>query len=659
MNSEIMTIKKYVLIVFSSLLLMSCEDYLDKSPETTLDKTSVFQDFEHAQGFVEQCYGYVVNYAANIEWNVAGFLLGDETLPSKEQYKADWHWELGALNNYTWGNNYLYNNGGQANITHEQSKYRAGIWQGWKAIRMANITIATLEDENFNGNTTNDERNLLLGQAYFFRAFFHSEIMKFWGRIPYVDTVLSGNNADFEIPRPETYKECALQADADYAKAAELLPEDWSKLEGNIESLTINPTTYANSRRYINKAIVYAFKGRNLLYAASPLMHNTDTDAGLDTYAYDEELAEQAAQSLAKVIDMDNRDVLSLNLADKQHLKYCFTTKAWQKSLFPGTPEAMGDNQCEYIFGSTAEVPWAAGQLMGGSYMPYGGNSIMTPNQHFIHKVFGTANGLSCDEDPTHDFQHEFENRDPRFYFNLIIDGDEVIKNAGAAPQYKYIQCFPGGVMTRLSASKYQSGYYIKKWSLITRNKKVAGNNVVDNQAGVEWWMNMRLTDVYLMYAEALAATSKYGATGHPSFDGVSLSSLDVLNIFRDRFDMPHIEESYNMLGIDITASANKHKYMDALRRERSIEMCFEASRWMDIRRWEVAHTEDCTIKSILLFERDEVSDEKAQRGQFQNVNFQEEIVFERVCEYPKHYWLPFIQSETNMYDGFPQNPGW
>jgi hypothetical protein len=38
---------------------------------------------------------------------------------------------------------------------------------------------------------------------------------------------------------------------------------------------------------------------------------------------------------------------------------------------------------------------------------------------------------------------------------------------------------------------------------------------------------------------------------------------------------------------------------------------------------------------------------------------FTEVLLVDRVCEYPKHYWLPFQTDQTQIYEGFPQNPGW
>ncbi len=42
------------------------------------------------------------------------------------------------------------------------------------------------------------------------------------------------------------------------------------------------------------------------------------------------------------------------------------------------------------------------------------------------------------------------------------------------------------------------------------------------------------------------------------------------------------------------------NKFMDELRRERSVELSYEAHRWVDIRRWGVAHFEKYRRKTSL-----------------------------------------------------------
>ena len=50
-----------LVLVFGLLLSLSCEDYLDKAPESDLSQEDVFSTFENAQGFVEEMYALVVD----------------------------------------------------------------------------------------------------------------------------------------------------------------------------------------------------------------------------------------------------------------------------------------------------------------------------------------------------------------------------------------------------------------------------------------------------------------------------------------------------------------------------------------------------------------------------------------------------------------------
>ena len=144
----------------------------------------------------------------------------------------------------------------------------------------------------------------------------------------------------------------------------------------------------------------------------------------------------------------------------------------------------------------------------------------------------------------------------------------------------------------------------------------------------------MRLTDVYLMYAEALHAAKNSATTAPGSYN---LTAEQVVNIMRDRAGVPHVSAS-------IVGDPNK--FMDELRRERSVELSFEAHRWVDIRRWVLADQLKYRMKTGLDFPKD-------------HSYFQEFELITRVCDYPKHFWMPFETNQTQFYEGFEQNPGW
>ena len=684
--------KSIIIYLLISLLLpiTSCVSYLDESPQALLTEETVFKDFIHAQGYLEQCYQYVVNNAAVGNQNDAcNFLQGDEYLSTNVGMTC-YQWDIGALNLYSVG---VYS---RPNGTLNQAgtgflKDGPGIWQGWTAIRVANMVLKNVD--NMTG-ATQTEKNLLKGQALFFRAYFHCEIMKFWGAIPYVDKVLTGNDQDYALQRPASYKVCALRADSDYAAAAELLPNTWDdlKTDPTAKFLTFRTDTWGNNLMRINKVIVYAYKGKNLLLAASPLMKGSR-----DTYDYDQDLCVQAAEAFAHVLSFTNEYaggsatgvvVNDLGLTTQLNYSHLFYTTTTNKTYWPGTAKNTAALEAEYIFSSVANSINGA-TTIPRNFMPYGNtNTYVTPNHRYVHKIFGTANGLACDEDPSFPEVtspygkvgvNEFTNRDPRFYANMMIDGDLAINNASADPNYKYIQLYNTGLLKKginvtgynkpAFQKIYNTGYFIKKWADISFNvAATVGGSVVDNVTQIDAsWTSMRLTDVYLMYAEALAATTTYGAVNAPVYTFLSNAptSLAIINKIRDRFSVPHVETAYNTIGINITADANRNKFMDVVRRERACELCFEGDRWTDLRRWQLADQMEYKIRTALNFDRDKyptptkVPTANLTRDKFKNINFTETLILTRVCDYPKQFWLPFPTDQTQIYPGFPQNPGW
>ena len=671
-------ISKYIVILSALIFASSCEDYLDRPNQSNLPKEDVFKDFVHAQGFVEVMYRYVNNQACSGNQNDgSNFLMAEEVISSNSgmlPYRFDvGNQEMAVsrqgslvVNNELGGSGFFDRpdmdgtSWSQANAT-----LRPGIWDGWQAIRIANIVLANMD---LMVGATQTEKNLIKGQALFFRAYFHAEIMKYWGRIPYIDFVITGNDGDFKLPRPATYKECAMKADADFAAAAELLPNNWDDLKNDPAATmyTFKPETYGNNLMRINKAIVYSFKGKNLLMAASPLMKNSTSMTPPNTYDYDEELCEMAASDFARVIQMDRDNVNNLGLANATNYNRLFYTDATAigRLQWPGTALNMGNGEGEYIFSScTAALNFT--RAASTAYMPYT-NKInpVRPTHRFIHNTFGTANGLACDEDPTHDSNNkEFINRDPRFYLNHIIDGDTIIRNSAASTKYKFAQLYTGGESRKVNAvENFETGYFIKKWADITYNNvTTSGLPASENADKVTdfnaFRMNMRLTDVYLMYAEALAATTKYGVATAPNFAHLAgaPSAIEVINMIRARFGVPTVEAAYSSIGVNILG--DRTKFMDVLRRERSIELAYEGQRYEDIRRWVLAHLTDYKTKSAIDFERNAYTE--TARGNFQNLNFREKIIRTRVCDYPKHYWIPFTTKHTEMFEGFVQNPGW
>lgn len=608
--------KKYIvntLLIVGLLFTFSCEDYLDKAPESILAEEDVFKDFEHAQGFVEEMYNMIVEYGMSSH-TFQDYLFSDETV-GWATWMPSANIDRGNL--MFWVNNkyiYLHNpEGGSNNSTSQaEPRKRPGVWDGsLKGIRKANIVIQNID---LMVDATPEERDVILGQAYFFRAFFHHEIMKFWGRFPYIKEVITDN---YKLPRPATYRECALEADADFDRAIELLPENW-------DNEPYGAKTLGDNKGRINKVMAYAMKGKNLLLAASPLMYfNNGPD--IDTYTYDTELCNKAVDAFAEVLK--RVDGVRYGLVPFDRLEEVFW-KSPNKDTWAGSTE--------YVFSGPTGHAAACARFMSTGMTRAISNestSAQAPTHNFIYNNFGMANGLSIEDDlsgkygtPTYDPANPFANRDPRFYKYITIDGDVLGTKASVPAKYKTAQLYTGGELRKKNASR--TGYMFKKFYPTYHSK---WNRIIRNYHAIR--MHVRLTDVYLMYAEALHAAK--GATTAPA--SFNLTAEQAINLLRDRSGVPHVHPAI---------VADPHKFMDELRRDRSVEMCFEAHRWVDIRRWGVAHLDKYKVKTALDFPKD-------------HSYFKESVVVNRVCDYPKHYWLPFESKQTQFYEGFPQNPGW
>lgn len=316
------------------LFTFSCEEYLDIAPEAVLDDVDVFATFESTQGFVEEMYNQVVDYGASGH-TFMDYVYGDDAIAGGG-FRFSVNIDQGQLDRWLATTlSYLalrsQGNGGTNNTV---ARNRPRVWRGsMEGIRKANIVIAS---EDLMTGLTQEEKNVVLGQAYFFRAFFHNEIMKFWGRFPHITEVLTSET--FAIPRPETYKEVAISINEDYKKAIELLPVNWDD-----ETYGIN--TLGDNAARVTKGAAYAFQGKNLLLAASPLMH-FNNQPGIDTYTYDTELANMAAEAFAEVLKLEQagRYSLAKNMEDYETVLWRTPINTW-----PGLqPEAN-----EFIFGGS------------------------------------------------------------------------------------------------------------------------------------------------------------------------------------------------------------------------------------------------------------------------------------------------------------------
>ena len=213
-------INHYIILLGCMLIIFgspSCTAYLDREPESIINENEVFKNFTNFQGFVEEMYMLLPDIAKH-SW-CSSFNWGDD----EHQYTPGsryvlYHFDRGNFRAYINEGECFLDRSGSDRI-HGDGRMGRSIWSGsWYGIRKCNLGIEAMEN-GLMVDATQEERDIVLGQLYFFRGFFHFQLMQYWGPMPYIDVVLGSGKLD--MPRP-TYHECAQKAGDDLRKAADL-----------------------------------------------------------------------------------------------------------------------------------------------------------------------------------------------------------------------------------------------------------------------------------------------------------------------------------------------------------------------------------------------------------------------------------------------------
>ena len=659
-----------LLLVAAGAMFTSCTDWLEKDPDSIVAEDEAFKNYRNFQGYIEEIYNLIpdkekVNYCT--AWN-----LGDDAVHNPEGYAhMDHQVDLGNYRNW-WINSQCWLNGD-----------RSSLWRNsWYSIRKCNMGIANIK--SLVGS--DEERDLLLGQMYFFRAWWHFELICYFGGLPYIDEAFEAAQIP-ELPRL-SFQECADRCAEDFEKAYDLLPLDWD------ETLAGMQTSGKNDLR-VNRFTALCYLGKCYLWAGSPLMKEFEktknggvpqllnASSNGKTYDYDISYCKKAAETLGKALEMVNRKTVKYQLAEYKYASIydherdetsetnysdIFYTRG-QNWLLPGT--------CEAIFRGLSVADnsnWNCSKLFGPKVLgivPHD-NIIHHPTANLIDQ-YGMANGQPIyfvrngeyvlNPASGWDPEHPYKDRDPRFYHDFVFDGFHYVFNtenftdAQKNLKLDYCSLYTGGAMRAIDNGS-STGYFIQKLIPHQCNEYDRWCYGWENGNAFHSYLPyMRLADIYLMYAEARAAIANSIADIKDKPDYCpSLSAVDAINVLRDRVN----SSDYPMEHVQAQCLDTKEHFIDEVRRERAVELSFEGFRWCDLQRWLLLTEPPYTVKYSHEFERLEKDDwfknhdpKDAKVGNFHK----EELITRRLES--KHYWFPLPDKDTYLYEGFPQNPGW
>lgn len=618
----------YIISAFLVLLNSSCEDFLDKSHDMGLTEDDIYVDYNSIMGYLDYGYkNYLVNYHNDYSYENGRNYFGGISDEFATLLNSS------AIKDFHTGNWLLKN---KSNAFELGCQGNTIISKSYQGIRMANRVIHNHEKI---GNITGEQKNWVLGQAHFYRAWFYFQLITRYGGMPILDKVFTGNGDD-DIPR-QTYHESHEWMVQDINAAIEMLPEFWND----------------NNSGRPNKVAAMAFKSMAMLYDASPLMQN-DLHATV-VKGYDQERAAEAARAADELLEYlkvfpksGAKPPYNYRLVDGTEYKNIFYFQRGEGANWIH-PEHLWFNRNvvedkglmirRYWLFFTTETFTGADAASG--FMP-------TQNMVDLFEKKG-SDGLYypiTDERAEYDHQNPYQDRDPRLMNNVIVPAEEWGEKNGAKfyfTTYKDGEEYKTINSNSNTNQRGQTGYICKKFLWPECNDFTKQYNKYHIITAY-----IRYAQVYLDYAEA-----SFEATGNATqrVSGCNMTAEEALNVVRNRV---------GLTGVAPDIVADPVKFRETLRRERTVELMFENHRWFDIRRWMIMHTlfqELSPIKGMLATPT-ETAPFSATSPENANLEFTYQVVplTPEVRGYGmKNYWYPFTISEISSLRNLVQNPGW
>ena len=466
----------------------------------------------------------------------------------------------------------------------------------YKFIKGCNVFLKNIVDVPAVTAEEQARKDILTGQIYALRAWSYMDLAARYGGVVIVTEPFNLED-NFTMGR-STFEETVAQVISDIDLAIPLLPESY-------------PSDQDWGR--ITKGAVMSMKSRMLLYAASPLF-NTSGDVS----------KWQAAATAAKaVIDLNKYQL------EADYKKMFLENKNNEIILSRGNDNINDDG----YFGYFQIVEGVGGGTDGNGYAS--GWSTSMVNQNLVD-AFEMKDGTPFSWDNPEHRANPYKNRDPRLYASVTFDGSPWI--ADSAVQFWICE-----VSNNFTKSPFDPGFVIDnmvygrnsignpgqqagapEMSYIYRKSMDPSYNIATQQYPRNVpWIIFRYAEILLNYAEA-------------SFEsGNEAEARTYLNMVRERVSMPPV-------------SATGDELRQKIRHERRIELCFEAHRYFDARRWKIAEEEFSKPIMAVRIVKDKNSDTKV----YNLFEYQKRTFLE------KYYLQPIPQYELNKAN-LVQNPGY
>ncbi len=551
--------KKSIYLASAFLLaagfVVSCSDELETAPNGSLTYDEILSDPVKVSALLAKCYDKIPQKAYTYSnFEPLPTSLSDEAWSSDEGYSGlpvntIYNNRQSATSHPLRDTGGVNANGGSASgvaIGNYWANYWGQIYQCNNFLSL--VDQAVVSDDP---RTAESIRSRYKAEAHLLRAFFYSELVRWFGKLPIVKDTYAFD-ANFSGLKKESVYEVVkfIIEDCDYALSCPDLP--W------------RITTTAENMR-MTKALAWAIKSRMSLTAASPLFNE-----GNDYWEWAYEINRDALKAL-----LDNG--YELYTTCTQTSVYGNGPDAAYRQLLTTNPDISGaPRDKETIFHHRANNGhwlWHIGYIGSGmnntafckacptqelidAFETTDGQPVLNLERPYLDEKhlqpnYNTANTL-------YDPQNPYANRDPRMSATALYNGARFVWDG----RQQTVESYVGGRhhidFTPSDRTHTRTGYFQCKF--MAPNIDGGSGNTYGSMLK---WKFYRLSEIYLNLAEAAAQA------GHLD------EARSAVNTVRARVGMPGIP------------SLGKDETLLRVYNERRVELAWEEIRYFDLRRWQ------------------------------------------------------------------------
>ena len=563
-----MTMKKLLNITLAGSMLVAaaaltaCSDsFLEEKIDYNKTGEGVYNNYAGAQGRVNDLYRWAQPGGSKEATKNANINMGepDQHSQSTEEYAGLSQWVHSEYNMNTVNN---IGSGSLPDWFEVENKVQSSPWG---CIRNINDVIRGIE----NGSLSQSEKNELLGQAYFWRAWSYYKLVKWYGGVPIIKEVL------LPVEGPSTPRSSAREC-------FEFIFDDLDTAAALLEEATGNGgwSNPAADWGRVTTGTALALKGRVMNLWASPLFNRKNDPSRWEAaYKFQNEALSR--------IKACGYDLVTGSLANAGDWADLFVRQGQNPEAVFVTLYSTYDDT-DYAMHSSWEQNIRPKNAGGSGRRPSKTMVDLFPMKDGKLPSTYTAYTNLPKSEIAYDAQCPWMNRDPRFYRTFAFPGVRWVYNgtpsdstwpadAGNYTLWSYVWYLESSKDqiedNRMSSTSHGSdgntnayGFYVRKRTCDT---DISQQNYVYNanfSLSATPWMEIRFTEVLLNLAEAAAMA------GHTEV------AVEQLRAIRSRVGYEG--------DCGIAGGMDQKTAVAAVLYERQIELAYEGKRFDDMRRW-------------------------------------------------------------------------